>query len=77
MTTCQHPVMDCGNTAPTGTPASCRLCGASVFIPPATEKDRKGRKGISIESHRQKMDYRLNLFHAQMLTIEPMRRREP
>lgn len=72
---CTHPVLTCENTTHAGTPAVCRLCGASVIIPPVTWEDRQRRHGITLESHRDKLDYSLALFHARMLIVEPQETR--
>ncbi len=73
MTTCRHTELVCENTTPTGTPARCRVCGASIIIPPVRYNGQtKTLAGLGL-SAKERMAWDVDLFHAEALVAESKR----
>ena len=66
---CTHPRLVCGDTTATGTPATCGVCGARVWIPPVRVGKTKTIPGLGL-SARARLDMELGMGHAAALAAE-------
>lgn len=69
-------VLLCGTGTPKGTPATCRLCGASIHIPPARVHNGKWTAGAArtlpgmTVPMKRRFEDELDMGHASVLAEE-------
>ena len=68
-TVCRHPRLVCGDTTATGTPATCLLCLAVIWIPPVRVGKASTIPGLGL-SARARLDMELGMGHAAALAAE-------